>query len=328
MNGPVLEVIDQRTAFETSRGLLRAVDGVSLTLHRGRTLGIVGESGCGKSILARSIMRLLPRTARIGPGSQLLFEGEDLMQASEHRLRAIRGRHMAIVFQDPMTSLNPVMTVGAQIAESLTHHLGMSRHAAWSRATALLADVGLPQPEMRVSQYPHQLSGGMRQRVAIAIALACEPSLLIADEPTTALDVTVQADILDLLQRQQRERNMAMILITHDLGVVASRTDEVAVMYAGRIVEQAPTRALFKSARMPYTHALLGSIPRLEAESRGRLAVIEGRPPDLIRPPPGCSFAPRCSRAGARCRLEPPQLTGEGSHSFSCWNPLPAEAAA
>jgi peptide/nickel transport system ATP-binding protein len=328
MAEPLLQVIDQRTAFATSRGLLRAVDGVSFTLEQGRTLGIVGESGSGKSMLARSIMGLLPQSARVGPGSRILFAGQDLTALGERELRRVRGRRMAIVFQNPMTSLNPVLTVGTQISETLVHHLGLAGAAARRRALDLLAAVGLPQPDVRIDQYPHQLSGGMRQRVAIAIALACEPELLIADEPTTALDVTIQAEILDLLQRLQRERRMAMILITHDLGVVAGRADEVAVMYAGRIVEQAPTRTLFKAARMPYTRALLASVPRLDDGKGRRLATIDGRPPDLVRPPPGCSFGPRCCSVGDRCRVEPPALVWSDAHAFACWFPAPEEAGA
>src|SRR5262245_33437484 len=300
VSAPLLQVIDQRTAFATSRGLLKAVDGVSLRLERGRTLGIVGESGSGKSILARSIMRLLPPSAVIGDSSRIVLDGHELGSLSERDLRRVRGRRMAIVFQNPMMSLNPVLTIGTQIGETLTHHLGLAGAAARRRALDLLAAVGLPQPDVRIDQYPHQLSGGMRQRVAIAIALACEPELLIADEPTTALDVTIQAEILDLLQRLQRERRTAMILITHDLGVVAGRTDEVAVMYAGRIVEQAPTRTLFKAARMPYTRALLASVPRLDDGKGRRLATIDGHPPDLVRPPRGCSFGPRCCSVGDR----------------------------
>ena len=326
MSEPLLTVEDQRTAFATARGLVRAVDGVSFTLPRGRTLGVVGESGSGKSVLSRSIMRLLPPNARASGAIRL--GGRDLTAMSEKALRALRGPEVAIIFQDPMTSLNPVMTIGAQIGEVLTHHLGMSRKAAKARAVELLASVGLPQPDVRVDQHPHQLSGGMRQRVAIAIAIACEPALLIADEPTTALDVTVQAEILDLLARQQAERNMAMILITHDMGVVAGRCDEVAVMYAGRIVEQATTADLFRDTRMPYTAALLASIPRLDDPPHRKLEAIAGRPPDLIHPPAGCAFSPRCRFANDLCRTQPPALeeTGRG-HRFACWRPMAMEAA-
>ncbi|MAS42977.1 MAG: dipeptide/oligopeptide/nickel ABC transporter ATP-binding protein [Rhodobacteraceae bacterium] len=326
MSEPLLTVEDQRTAFATGRGLVRAVDGVSFTLERGRTLGVVGESGSGKSVLSRSIMRLLPPNARSSGAVRL--GGRDLTAMSEKALRALRGPEISIVFQDPMTSLNPVMTIGAQIGEVLTRHLGMSRKAAKARSVELLASVGLPQPDVRVDQHPHQLSGGMRQRVAIAIAIACEPALLIADEPTTALDVTVQAEILDLLARQQAERNMAMILITHDMGVVAGRCDDVAVMYAGRIVEQASTEDLFRDTRMPYTSALLASIPRLDDPPHRKLEAIPGRPPDLIHPPAGCAFSPRCRYADDLCRAQPPALEEAGrGHRFACWRPMAMEAA-
>lgn len=286
MQEVILEVTNQRTAFATGRGLLQAVDGVSFTLARGRTLGIVGESGSEKSVLSRSIMGLLPGAAVTGPGSSVRLNGRELTTLPEKTLRGIRGREVAIVFQDPMTALNPTLTIGVQITEVLRKHLGMDRAAARERAVELLRSVGLPQPEARVDQHPHQLSGGMRQRVAIAIAIACETDLLIADEPTTALDVTVQAETLDLLQSQVKQRNMAMILITHDMGVVAGRCDDVAVMYAGKIVEQAPVRSLFRDTKMPYTAALLASIPRITDAAHHRLDAIGGRPPDLINPPP------------------------------------------
>ncbi len=320
---PLLAVEDLHTHFRTPRGRLRAVDGVSFSLDRGQMLGIVGESGCGKSVLARTIMGLLPSNADVPPASRVLFDGRDLRRLSERALRHVRGRHIAMVFQDPMTSLNPVMTCGAQILEALTYHLRMSRRTARDRAVELFTAVGIPEPARRVDHYPHQLSGGMRQRVAIAIAISCEPALLIADEPTTALDVTVQAEILDLLKRQQRERHMALILITHDLGVVAGRTDEVAVMYAGRIVERAATTKLFAHTRMPYTEALLRSIPRLADPPHTPLQTIAGRPPELIDPPPGCRFAPRCRYAADDCRHVAPSLIGDG-HAFACWHPLGA----
>ncbi|MCA0873505.1 ABC transporter ATP-binding protein [Seohaeicola saemankumensis] len=324
----ILDVVNQRTAFPTKRGMLQAVNGVNLTLERGRTLGVVGESGSGKSVLARSIMGLLPRAAQTGPGSSVHLNGRDLTALSERELRPIRGREVSTVFQDPMTALNPTLTVGAQLIEGLRHHLGMPKRAARARAIELLRSVGLPQPETRVDQFPHQLSGGMRQRVAIAIAISCEPDLLIADEPTTALDVTVQAEILDLLQRQVRERNMAMILITHDMGVVAVRCDDVAVMYAGRIVEQAPVRELFQRTRMPYTAALLSSIPRITDGPHRRLDAIGGRPPDLIHPPAGCAFAPRCKFASDPCQGVMPALEGDERHRFACHTPLQVEAVA
>ncbi len=316
---PLLAVEDLETHFRTPRGRVRAVDGVSFTLERGQTLGIVGESGCGKSVLSRTIMGLLPSNAEVPSASRVRFDGRDLRQMSERELRGVRGRHMAIIFQDPMTSLNPVMTCGAQIVETLTYHMGLGKRAARDRAVELFTAVGIPEPARRVDHYPHQLSGGMRQRVAIAIS--CEPALLIADEPTTALDVTVQAEIPDLLKRQQRERRMALILITHDLGVVAGHTDEVAVMYAGRIVERAATTTLFARTRMPYTEALLRSIPRLADPPHTPLQTIAGRPPELIDPPPGCRFAPRCRYAAADCRQLAPALTGD-RHAFACWHPL------
>jgi peptide/nickel transport system ATP-binding protein len=320
---PLLQVCDLCVEFRTERGPLRAVDGVSFQLETGRTLGIVGESGCGKTVLSRSLLRLNPVAS-----GRVLLDGRDLVTMEEAELRAVRGRDLSIVFQDPMTSLNPVLTIGAQIAETLTHHLGMGRRAARTRARELLAAVGIPSPDSRLGEYPHQLSGGMRQRVTIAMALACEPRLLIADEPTTALDVTVQAQILDLLKQQQRERGMAMILVSHDLGVVAGRTDEIAVMYAGRIVERAPTRELFARTRMPYTQALLRAIPRLEQASHTRLLAIGGRPPDLVSPPPGCRFAPRCGRAQERCRDEEPPLQPDSApfHDYACWYPVEVPA--
>ncbi|MBY6165480.1 ABC transporter ATP-binding protein [Pseudooceanicola nitratireducens] len=324
----ILDVRDQRTSFATARGMLAAVDGVSFTLQRGRTLGVVGESGSGKSVLSRSIMRLLPGNAVVPGGSRVILNGRDLTRLSEAELRRLRGPEMAIVFQDPMTSLNPVLSIGSQIMEVLMFHLGMKKRAARARAIELLTAVGLPQPDVRVDQYPHQLSGGMRQRVAIAIAIACEPDLLIADEPTTALDVTVQAEILDLLQRMVRERNMAMILITHDMGVVAGRCDDVAVMYAGRIVEQAPVRDLFRNTRMPYTAALLASIPKVTDPPHRKLDAIDGRPPDLINPPPGCPFAPRCKLADEDCDRGKPMLDGPAGHLFACIRPLGQETAA
>ena len=321
--GTLLEVADLKTYFRTSRGLVRAVDGVSLRLERGKTLGIVGESGCGKSVLSRSIMGLLPKHNVVREG-HVLFAGRDISGLPMKEMRLIWGSEMAMIFQDPMTSLNPVMKIGAQIEESLRYHLEMTREDAAATAETLLRSVGIPEPKRRLEEYPHQLSGGMRQRVTIAIALACGPALLFADEPTTALDVTIQAQILDLLGDLQRDRNMSMILVTHDLGVVAGRTDHIAVMYAGKIVETAPTNELFANVRMPYTEALMKSIPKLANQSHTRLEIIGGRPPDLVNPPTGCRFAPRCPYARERCRVdEPPLQPSERSdHLFACWYPV------
>jgi peptide/nickel transport system ATP-binding protein len=319
----LLEVRDLKTHFLTERGRVRAVDGVTFSLERGRTLGIVGESGSGKTILSRSIMGLLPRH-NVHRDGQVIYEGTDITDFGADRMRNVWGSEMAMVFQDPMTSLNPVMRVGKQITESLRFHLDMEKDEAHDTAIALLASVGIPEPAQRVREYPHQLSGGMRQRVTIAIALACGPKLLFADEPTTALDVTVQAQILNLLKRQQTERHMAMILVTHDLGVVAGRTDEIAVMYAGQIVEKAPTATLFSSMRMPYTEALLNSIPKLDQASHTKLEIIGGRPPDLINPPKGCNFAPRCKYAQPKCHDEEPPLTEAETpgHAYRCFYPV------
>jgi peptide/nickel transport system ATP-binding protein len=323
----LLEIRDVSVTLPTKRGPLRAVDAVTLSLASGRTLGIVGESGSGKSMLSRAIAQLLPRKATLS--GSVLFASEDLTRLGEPELRRLRGKAIGFVFQDPMTSLNPVLTVGYQITETLREHLALDPAAARARATALLAAVGIPSPEQRLSNYPHQFSGGMRQRVAIAIALSCEPQLLIADEPTTALDVTVQAQILDLLAREQRRRHMAMILITHDLSVVAGRTDEVAVMYGGRIVERAPTRALFRDMRMPYTEALIAAIPKLQSRAHTPLNAISGIPPDPTRPAPGCAFAPRCRYVRDVCRCDKPVLqTGDDGHAFACWHPLSARASA
>jgi peptide/nickel transport system ATP-binding protein len=323
LDGPLLDVVDIKTAFETGRGLVRAVDGVTFSLERGKTLGIVGESGSGKSVLSRSVMGLLPKKHLVREGS-IHFEGRDISELPTDEQRKLWGTQMSMVFQDPMTSLNPVMKIGNQITESLLFHLDVSKSFAKETAVALLQSVGIPEPERRVKQYPHEMSGGMRQRVMIAIAIACGPKLLFADEPTTALDVTVQAQILDLLSAQQRERFMAMILVTHDLGVVAGRTDEIAVMYAGKIVEKAPTRTLFSEMRMPYTEALVRSIPKLADPSHTRLNVIPGRPPDLVNPPKGCNFSPRCPYAQDKCREEEPPLLPAPAvgHEFACWFPV------
>jgi oligopeptide/dipeptide ABC transporter ATP-binding protein len=309
---PLLEVDDLRTHFFTREGVVRAVDGVSFSVDAGRTLGIVGESGCGKSVTALSIMRLLPQPpARIVSGS-IRFDGLALTTLSERELEDVRGREIAMVFQDPMTALNPTLTIGTQITEVLERHLGLERAAARRRAAELLEEVGIPRADERLDDYAHHFSGGMRQRVVIAMAIACEPRLLIADEPTTALDVTVQAQVLDLLDDLRREHQMAMILITHNMGVVAESADEVAVMYAGQFVEQAPAHELFGTPEHPYTEALLAALPDLDdAHARDRrLAAIPGRPPDLIDPPSGCRFAARCAYAGCGdgCAANPQPL--------------------
>jgi len=322
LEGPILQVEDLYTSFLTDRGLVRAVDGVSFDLERGRTLGVVGESGSGKTVLSRSIMGLLPST-RVQHSGTVRFSGHNISSLSPTERRDVWGTQIAMVFQDPMTALNPVVRVQRQITEGLRKRLGLDRRAAHDTAVALLESVGIPDPVRRLRVYPHELSGGMRQRVMIAIALACGPKLLLADEPTTGLDVTVQAQILDLLSDQQRERSMAMVLVTHDLGVVANRTDEIVVMYAGRVVEQAPTRELFEHTRMPYTEALLLSIPRLTDSSHSRLQSIPGRPPDLANAPKGCKFAPRCPYAQPRCGQEEPPLRSAGAgHLFRCWYPV------
>ncbi len=323
---PLLSVRDARVGFATARGALRAVDGVSFDLQAGRTLGIVGESGSGKSVLVRSLIGLVGAASGAEVAGQVLLDGRDLRSLSPAEMRAVLGRDIGIVFQDPMTSLNPVMKIGRQIGEGLRLNRGMDAAAAARRAVELLAEVGIPEPERRAAQYPHEMSGGMRQRVAIAIAIACEPRLLIADEPTTALDVTVQRQILDLLQREQRQRGMAMILITHDLGVAAGRADDIMVMYAGRAVEMATTREIFRSPRMPYTEALLRSLPRLSDPTHTRLSAIPGRPPDLARRTGGCSFAPRCRYRDTRCDEEQPAETREGGRGYACFHPRGAGA--
>nr|WP_249159113.1 ABC transporter ATP-binding protein [Bradyrhizobium jicamae] len=322
----MLSVQDAVVDLPTPRGNLRAVDHVDLSVGAGRTLGIVGESGCGKTMLSRAILQLLPKKAKLS--GRVMFDGQDLPQLSPEKLRKLRGQSLAVVFQDPMTSLNPVLTIGTQLIETIQEHLELDLAEARKRSIELLAAVGIPAPEQRLAQYPHQLSGGMRQRVAIAIALSCEPKLLIADEPTTALDVTIQAQILDLLAREQQRRHMAMIIITHDLGVVAGRTDEVAVMYAGRVVERAPTPALFKQMRMPYTEALLAALPKLDAAPHTPLPAISGRPPDPTRPLKGCSFAPRCRYAAGRCNTEKPALSAAETpeHVYACFHPIETRA--
>ena len=308
----LLEVDNLRTHFFTREGVVKAVDGISFTVEAGKTLGIVGESGCGKSVTALSLMGLIPKPqARIVEGS-VNFQGRDLTTLSDRQLEDVRGREMAMIFQDPMTSLNPTLRIKTQITEVLDRHFGYSKDDAVRRAIELLEEVQIPRAAERLNDYPHRFSGGMRQRVMIAIALACDPKLLIADEPTTALDVTVQAEILDLLEELRREHDMGMIMITHDMGVIAETADDVAVMYAGQIVEQAGTQELFDRPEHPYTEALLDALPQLEGENirQGRLRSIPGRPPDLIAPPPGCRFAPRCPYAELKdgCADQLPEL--------------------
>ncbi|MFQ3457443.1 ABC transporter ATP-binding protein [Bradyrhizobium sp. UFLA01-814] len=328
MSRTLLSVENAVVDLPTPRGNLRAVDHVDLAVGAGRTLGIVGESGCGKTMLSRAILQLLPKKAKLS--GRVMFDGQDLTKLPAEKLRKLRGRSLAVVFQDPMTSLNPVLTIGTQLIETIVEHLELDVAQARQRSIELLAAVGIPAPEQRLAQYPHQLSGGMRQRVAIAVALSCEPQLLIADEPTTALDVTIQAQILDLLAREQQRRHMAMIIITHDLGVVAGRTDEVAVMYAGRVVERAPTPALFKQMRMPYTEALLAALPKLDVAPHTPLPAISGRPPDPTRPLKGCSFSPRCRYSAERCGTEKPQLSRAETpeHLYACFHPITAGVGA
>jgi peptide/nickel transport system ATP-binding protein len=319
----MLDVDGLITHFRTPRGVVRAVDGVSLSVKRGEAIGIVGESGSGKTVLSRSIMGLISGANVIRSGS-IQFDDVELIDRSDKQMREMWGRSMSMVFQDPMGSLNPLMRIGDQIAEPLRVHLGMDRKEALETAERLLLDVRIPEAGRRMRQYPHEMSGGMRQRVMIAIALACGPKMLFADEPTTALDVTVQAQILSLIGEQRRERNMALILVTHDLGVVAGHTDQIYVMYAGKVVERAPTTTLFADMKMPYTEALMESIPALDAPSHSRLRTIPGRPPDLVNPPRGCRFAPRCAYARDRCLVEEPKLEDADTpdHQFACFYPV------
>jgi oligopeptide/dipeptide ABC transporter ATP-binding protein len=319
--GTLLEVQSLVTEFATGAGVVRAVDGVSWDVREGETVALVGESGCGKSVSALSIMRLVAAPAGRIVSGRVLFKGRDLLQLSEEEMRRIRGREIAMIFQEPMTSLNPVLTIGRQITEGLEIHLGLAPDAARRRAAELLGMVGIPDPERRLAQYPHQFSGGMRQRMMIAMALACEPSLVLADEPTTALDVTIQAQILELMKDLSRRLGVAMLIITHNLGVVARYADRVNVMYAGRIIERGTAHELYANPRHPYTLGLLRSVPRLDEPRRERLAPIEGQPPDLTRLPPGCSFGPRCAFRVDRCAREAPALRpiGVNGHVTACW---------
>ncbi|MBM3985374.1 MAG: ABC transporter ATP-binding protein [Planctomycetes bacterium] len=329
MARPLLEIRDLRTQFHTAEGVVRAVDGVSWTLHEGEVLGLVGESGCGKSVSAMSILRLNPEPPTVYPGGQVLFRGLDLLRCPAEELRRVRGNQVAMVFQEPMTSLNPVFTVGQQVGEVLELHKGLSRRAAREAAIGLLRQVGIPAPEARVDAWPHQLSGGMQQRVMIAMALACGPALLIADEPTTALDVTIQAQILELLAGLRERTGMAMLLITHSLGVVAGAADRVAVMYAGRIVESAPTPALFATPRHPYTLGLLQSLPEMHRRGAPRLREIPGTVGSPLSWPSGCRFRERCPRAEARCAQEDPVLRELApGHLAACHVPVEAGTSA
>ncbi len=317
----LLEIKDLTTEFATSGGVVRAVDGVSWDVREGETVALVGESGCGKSVSALSVMRLVAAPAGRIVGGQVVFKGKDLLGLSEEEMRRVRGREIAMIFQEPMTSLNPVLTIGRQLTEGIEIHLGMTPAQARGRAADLLGMVGIPDPARRLAQYPHQFSGGMRQRMMIAMALACDPSLVLADEPTTALDVTIQAQILELMKDLSRRLGAAMLMITHNLGVVARYADRVNVMYAGRIVERGTARELYASPRHPYTLGLLKSVPRLDEPRRARLEPIEGQPPDLTRLGSGCAFAPRCGFRVERCGVERPELGpagGEG-HVAACW---------
>jgi len=318
---PLLQVENLRTHFRTRAGVMKAVDGVDLEVAEGRTLGIVGESGSGKSVTALSIMRLVEPPGRVMEGSRIRFDGLDLAALPEPEMQAVRGNKVSMIFQEPMTSLNPVYTAGHQITEAIRLHRRMGARQARERAIELLGMVGIPSPEQRFSAYPHQMSGGMRQRVMIAMALACEPRLLIADEPTTALDVTIQAQILELLRELRERLGMSIILITHDLGVIAEMCADVAVMYAGRVVERGPVEAIFRDPQHPYTEALLRSVPLLGMTQAVPLHVIPGKVPSPLQWPPGCRFAARCGYAVERCRREEPPLTEAAEGRAACWLP-------
>ena len=315
-----LEIRDLATHFFTQEGVVKAVDGINYELEEGEVLGVVGESGCGKSVSALSIMRLVANPPGRTVRGEVVFEGEDLLLMDDAEMRGVRGNKIAMVFQEPMTSLNPVLTIGRQLTETLELHLGMSKDQSRARAAELLQLVGIPDAESRLKDYPHQFSGGMRQRVMIAMALSCNPRLIIADEPTTALDVTIQAQILELMQDLAAQFGTAMIIITHNLGVVARYAHRVIVMYAGKIIETGDSREIYHNPRHPYTMGLLASVPRLDESERARLEAIEGLPPNLVNMPAGCSFAPRCRFAIEQCLEEEPMLadTGEG-HTAACW---------
>jgi oligopeptide transport system ATP-binding protein len=316
----LLEVRDLHVSFKTYNGEVKAVRGVSFDINKGETVAIVGESGCGKSVTSQTIMRLIPNPPGFIKQGEILFDGTDLAKATEKQMEKIRGQEIAMIFQDPMTSLNPTMTVGAQIIEGLVKHQKMSKAEAKQKAIEMLRLVGIPSPESRLGQYPHQFSGGMRQRAMIAIALACQPKILIADEPTTALDVTIQAQIIDLMKDLQQKTGTSIILITHDLGVVADIADRVVVMYAGVVIETGKLDEIFYNPRHPYTWGLLGSMPRLDLQSDQELLPIPGSPPDLISPPKGCPFAARCKHAMKICTEQMPERTDISStHQVACW---------
>jgi oligopeptide transport system ATP-binding protein len=318
---PLLQVEDLEVRFYTKDGEVQAVNGISYSMEQGDTLGLVGESGCGKSVSTMAMLRLIPEPPGKITGGRVLFEGRDLLKMRPSQMHEIRGSQISVIFQDPMASLNPVMTIGNQIAESMQVNLGMDRQQALGQAVELLEYVGIPNAAERIRDYPHQFSGGMRQRVMIAIAISCRPKLLIADEPTTALDVTIQAQIIDLVKRLQQELDMAVIWITHDLGVIARLAKWINVMYAGHIVERGPIVRIFKNPSHPYTIGLLGSLPGLDVTSDQDLRYIEGAPPDMIRLPPGCPFVPRCAYRTEECSAARPDLTGvEADHQAACWN--------
>jgi peptide/nickel transport system ATP-binding protein/oligopeptide transport system ATP-binding protein len=320
-NNFLLTIRNLHTYFFTDEGVAKAVDGVDLELKEGGTLGVVGESGCGKSVTALSVMRLIPDPPGKITQGEILFGGTNLLDLSEAAMRKIRGRSISMIFQEPMTSLNPVFQIGDQISEVLRLHEGMSRKAAWDRSVEMLKLVGIPSPERRVQEYPHQLSGGMRQRAMIAMALACSPKLMIADEPTTALDVTIQAQILELINRLQKDKGMSVILITHNLGVIAETAQKVAVMYAGRIVEYTEVKPIFGNPMHPYTQGLLKSIPRLDQDHarKARLEAIPGLVPSLLELPPGCKFSNRCKYVFEKCVEEPQLIEAEPGHMVRCW---------
>jgi len=322
MSSPLLVVENLRTYFKLRSVDLRAVDGVSFGISAGRTLGVIGESGSGKSVLARSIIGLLPSSVQTEVSGVVKFDGRNLLELSDSEMRTVRGRDIAMIFQDPMTSLNPVMSIGRQIVQVLRHHTDLSRNAVKERAIELLAEVGIPAPRQRAAEYAHRMSGGMRQRIVIAIAPASNPRLLIADEPTTALDVTVQAQILNLLRTLQQKHDMALMLITHNFGVIAEMCDDVAVMYAGRMVEKGSVTDLLENPQMRYTQALLESVPKLNVARHARLPVLSGRPPNPSFLPPGCAFSPRCKHRLDRCSEYPEPVQREPGHFFNCWNPV------